>query len=534
MKITDFGTLFSDNTTRLELLSLEQDKDITTELKMNVWRNTSFEVFSPLIDVFLAQYGIKIRSQLSGYDSTFDVRTRAKDSKLDLILVELQDISQKLLLSILKIRITELQNLNSKKVIIVLLGDLDPEHQSSFLSEISSHSKDVLFLNIGKHSSNSINANFFDTRLKTISGSSVSPKWHVKVGREIAYSAIYKAVMPQLKIMAIDFDNTLIDGVIGEDEHNDIGVNQYQRKTYEVLKAAKDSGIITALVSRNVESDIKEFLEKRRDLGIKVDDFDFFFCSWEPKENLIEKLLSTTRVAANSCIFVDDNPTELISARVRFPSLRTLLAHSDEVTVNALNSLIVNQLTPGRPIENLLRVEDLIANQKRDSIFESHSKIESEEILKPHLDFVHVNNDNLNRAFELSHKTNQFNLTQKRFTFGEIETLAGDNQKELVMAHLKDALSDSGLISLIVFESIASNEIKVLEFDVSCRAIGRGLENRIFKESIIYGLNSSTPDDSQVFIDFNPGERNQPALDWLKKNFEEYDVDRFRCTLSSL
>ena len=159
---------------------------------------------------------------------------------------------------------------------------------------------------------------------------------------------------------------------------------------------------------------------------------------------------------------------------------------------------------------------DILSNSKRESIFESTNLDEALKILEPVLEFFVDEEEKINRAVELSTKTNQFNLSLSRFAHSEIEHFQKSHEHNVVLGSLRDNLADSGLISLLVIEKISISEFQVKEFNISCRAIGRGLESAIFERSLRSIIHSRDKYPIKVYVTYKAGPRNSPALEWIK------------------
>ncbi len=516
MNFDDFDLLYSDTVGRNEILAMPISPKEIHQHNINVWRNTGYEPFSKLIEKFLAKVNIKVVLRISGYDSSFDLRTRAKDCDLDIFLIDALLLNSKELIELLKVRFAEIYSGGSHNILLVIISEQSPVSLENDYKQLAEDFPQLLTIFLTKELSEDITSNFIDLRLNEVTSSPISPKWHVRVAREIALRGIYCALTPKTKLLAIDFDNTLISGVIGEDTISELTQNIFQKELINLINFAKTRGIMTALVSRNRKEDVIHVMDERTDFGLTTEMFDFYFCSWEPKESLISDLLGLVRIGADTCIFIDDNPTELIRVKNKHPEIIQILANRNKATTNALSSLLnINTHHTGSN-ENSLRAADILSNSKRESIFESTNLDEALKILEPVLEFFVDEDKNINRAVELSTKTNQFNLSLSRFAHSEIEYFQKSEYFNVVLGSLRDNLADSGLISLLVVERIGTSEIEVKEFNISCRAIGRGLESAIFEKSLRSISYSRDEYPIKVYVTYKAGPRNSPVLEWMK------------------
>jgi FkbH-like protein len=122
--------------------------------------------------------------------------------------------------------------------------------------------------------------------------------------------------------------------------------------------------------------------------------------------------------------------------------------------------------------------------------------------------------EELNRAAELFRKTNQFNLTLKRTTIDQLNSLR--SSARVAIASLQDTISDSGAIAALYYSSDETS-IEILEFAISCRALGRDAEKYILRSM----LQATTLDylNHQIFVNFCVGPKNQPAFQFIERFF---------------
>ena len=239
------------------------------------------------------------------------------------------------------------------------------------------------------------------------------------------------------KVIAVDLDNTLWDGVVGEDGVEGIRPRvEFQRE----LKALKDRGILLVALSKNNFSDVEWLLgdgdltQRRRGaegMTLTRDDFVSWRINWEPKsENLLE-VARELNLGVDAFVFADDNPAERLEMAARLPDVTGLRNEESGIGV--------------REIWQTLGIE---------------------------LD-VHVMADGeVPRVAQLSQKANQFNVCTNRYSEAEIRELGRTGL--VVTAHAKDRFGDQGLIAFVV---VKENEI--LDWVMSCRVMGRGIEEKV-------------------------------------------------------
>lgn len=187
-------------------------------------------------------------------------------------------------------------------------------------------------------------------------------------------------------------------------------------------------------------------------------------------------------------LFVDDNPGELASVAAQIPQVHTVFANSDaSLTQRAVEHY------PGLwrwkiEDEDTKRVQDLRANAEREKIqVAAFDTVDYFRSLEVSLSYRYNPVDQLSRLADLCNKTNQFNLALRRFNQAELADRLKCVNACVASVHMKDRLSDSGVIAVLVCER-ENDQLIVEELCVSCRALGRQLE-----DSIIIGAIRNMP-----------------------------------------
>jgi FkbH-like protein len=283
------------------------------------------------------------------------------------------------------------------------------------------------------------------------------------------------------KCLVLDLDNTVWGGVIGDDGPNNItiGKETAEAEAYtafqEYCVRLRERGVILAVCSKNSEQIAKQGFD-HPDSVLRLGDFSCFRANWEPKPENLKSIAAELNIGLDSLVFVDDNPVERAFVSAQLP----------EVTVPDVGSDIVNFIsvleegryfeTVGLSGEDLDRARQYETNARR---LEEENQFASYEDYLDSLDMVAelapLRPVHLARVAQLINKTNQFNLTSKRYTFADIEQLVSDESYVTLYAKLTDKFGDSGLISVI----IGRKERRSLHVDLwlmSCRVIKRDVE----------------------------------------------------------
>lgn len=282
------------------------------------------------------------------------------------------------------------------------------------------------------------------------------------------------------KVLVLDADNTLWGGIVGEDGVHGIEIDNsfpgiVYRRFQQALLDAKRSGIVLAMVSKNNEADVREVFDKRS-MPLSFDDFTIAKINWQPKSQNIAEIANAINVGIDSMVFIDDNPFELEEVRHALPGITAYQfdgrkpddALSLLARVRDLNSW---SLTDEDRVKSALYTEEM----KRQSVRHAAHSIEDYiESLGIKLEVGLNRTSQLKRIVQLTNKTNQFNLTTRRYS--EAEMLARMDNGSVYDFRVQDRFGDMGIVGVVI---VADGEIDT--FLMSCRAIGRRVEQQMLR-----------------------------------------------------
>ena len=283
------------------------------------------------------------------------------------------------------------------------------------------------------------------------------------------------------KGLVLDLDNTLWGGVIGDDgvEGIKIGPEESEGQAYwefqNYLKEQTKLGVLLAVDSKNDEDKALGGL-KSSDNVLHPDDFAVIKANWEPKGQNFSEIANTLNLLPESLVFVDDNPAERANVEGFLPG----------VTAPEMGEAYqyIERLDRGGYFETTLftaddakRTEMYKENAKRSaemSRFTDYSDyLKSLEMKAEIGPFVPLY---MSRIAQLTNKSNQFNLTTKRYTEDEIRLAADDPSRITLYGKLADKFGDNGVVSVIIGQ-IKGDECLIELWLMSCRVLKRGMEN---------------------------------------------------------
>lgn len=291
------------------------------------------------------------------------------------------------------------------------------------------------------------------------------------------------------KIIALDLDNTLWGGVIGEDGVEGIELSDHKegQRYYDFqrqLLEMKNRGILLAVNSKNNPGDAEAAIEGHSCMLLRDDDFVSRKINWENKVLNLKAMESELNLTEGGFIFVDDNPVERESVKGECPEI--CVPDFPEDTTGLLEfaeGIWFDYCMPLRVLREDLKKTQMYRDEAKRKSEMSQSLNLDDYIAKLEMvaDIHRMRPEELVRTVQLINKTNQFNVTTKRYTQAEIEAIDADPNNAVYVVHCSDKYGDSGLISVLILIGEGS-EMKIDTFLMSCRVMGRKLEEVILNE----------------------------------------------------
>jgi FkbH-like protein len=297
--------------------------------------------------------------------------------------------------------------------------------------------------------------------------------------------------MKRKKCIVLDLDNTLWSGILGEDGADGIKMGEnYPGNVYRFFQAylleLNLMGIILAVCSKNNETDVFTVWEKHPDMLLKKDSFSAYRINWNNKADNIKEIAQELNIGLDSMVFIDDNPAERELIKQALPEV----CAPDFPAHPYLFPIFIKQLTDDYFSTYTLTQEDLVKTQKykenteraqyKNLFTDMDTYLRSLEIK---LTIEKLNEFNKTRFAQMTQKTNQFNLTTRRYTEIEIQSFA-DNGSLIYGLRVKDKFGDNGLTGLIIIllEKQTANIDTLL---LSCRILGKEIEYVFVKYVLI-------------------------------------------------
>jgi len=286
------------------------------------------------------------------------------------------------------------------------------------------------------------------------------------------------------KAVAVDLDNTLWGGVIGEDGMSAIQLGpEYPGAAYQALQRAlvdlTRRGILLAVCSKNNPQDAMEVLAGHPGMLLRPEHFAAVRINWNEKSANLREIAAELNIGLNSIAFLDDNPVERQQVRDEAPEAMVLELPDDPMAYGravrdypAFERLALAEEDRQRTGYYAAERERAALEQSAGTREDFYRSLEQEAEVSP------VDRFTLARAAQLTQKTNQFNLTTKRYTEQQIDDLTKRPGWRVVALRLRDRYADNGVVGV----AITHDEAGVCQIDaflLSCRVIGRTVETAL-------------------------------------------------------
>ena len=308
------------------------------------------------------------------------------------------------------------------------------------------------------------------------------------------------AALRRAKVLLVDFDNTLWQGVMADGPVVHYGERQ------RLLKNLKDGGMLLVALSKNDASSIRW-----NEMTLAPTDFVLHKVSWDLKVQSAEQAARELDLGMDTFVFIDDNPVELDLMRSHLSKVHVLDA-GDAFTWRSLERLLSFPNT--RDTEEARARTELYREQalRREELAKGFDYASMMHGLGLQASLGRAAHADLPRLVELQQRTNQFNTTTLRYSREQLAGLMKSESHRVYAASLRDKFGDVGLVCTAIVRD-AANEKVIDSFVMSCRAMGFELE-RLVLSKLIEAEGTAMP----IVGRFVPTDRNAPAMQLFSSN----------------
>ncbi len=290
------------------------------------------------------------------------------------------------------------------------------------------------------------------------------------------------------KVIALDCDNTLWGGIIGEDGLSGIALDPYNYPgnvfwtVQQQLKQLEAQGMLLCLCSKNNPADADEVFASHPNAVLKDAHIAAKKVNWEPKAANLQALAKELNLGLESFIFIDDSDFELEAVRTQLPQVKVFQVPKKLTDYPAmLREVAALCVAGGVSAESKGKTQQY--KQLALAAAAQEGFASQEEYLRSLGLKVRVYRDareQVPRIAELTQKSNQFNVTTRRYTPGEISALMERDDATVYSFDVSDRFGECGITGVIVVD-FAQPEATVDAFLMSCRVIGRGVEFAVWR-----------------------------------------------------
>jgi FkbH-like protein len=285
------------------------------------------------------------------------------------------------------------------------------------------------------------------------------------------------------KCLVLDLDNTLWGGVVGDDGPEGIRIGQGSAEGeafLEVQRTALDlkrRGVILAVCSKNEEATARSVFRENPEMLLKEHDIAVFQANWLDKPSNLEAIAGALEIGIESLVLLDDNAAERAQVRAALPLVAVPEVGNDAAQYPAILAAAGYFESVSFSDEDRTRAESYATNAQRAEV-KAKARNLGDYLQSLDMEIGHSAFDVANRAriAQLINKSNQFNLTTKRYSEPAVAAITSDPKKHTFQTRLRDRFGDFGLIGIMIAEEDGDGCWNVDTWLMSCRVLGRQVE----------------------------------------------------------
>ena len=318
------------------------------------------------------------------------------------------------------------------------------------------------------------------------------------------------------KVLVTDLDNTLWGGILGESGPEGIQIGgSYPGSVYvefqRTLLALSHRGVLLAINSKNDADTVLPVLQNHASMVLHREHFSAVRINWQDKAENLRELAAELNLGLDSFVFVDDDPAECERVRQALPQVLTLHLHGepfqrpDQIRkLDVFDSLIYGA-------EDRRRTELYRNEREREQLRQNFQSLEDfYRSLAMRLEIHALSSETIERAADLSRRTNQFNFTTRRYSVADLERLSAQGARAYT-ARLRDRFGDNGIISLVLL--IPGNDAWEIDtFLMSCRVLQRSVDDALL--AFMAGV-ASAEGARWLIGSWIPTARNSQLREWF-------------------
>jgi FkbH-like protein len=337
------------------------------------------------------------------------------------------------------------------------------------------------------------------------------------------------------KCLVLDLDNTLWGGILGEEGFDKISLDSKAPgnaflEFQKVILQLYNRGIILAINSKNNYLDVKEVFEKHPKMILKESNFANAQINWDDKASNMAKISKNLNIGTDSFVFWDDDPVNRELIKSQCPEITVIDVPKDPAQYantlkeidefDSYNVTLEDSQKGKMYAEQNLRKKD---EKKFSNLDEFLTSLEMQVKIKNADKFT------IPRISQLTMKTNQFNLTTKRYSPEEIEKIVNSSRYLVKTFSVQDKFGDNGLTGLYIVNKEDKKKWKIDTFLMSCRIMGRNIEKVMMADLIDEAIKEKIENISGEYISTKKNEVTRELyqkLGFLKLGDNKYELNK--------
>ena len=388
--------------------------------------------------------------------------------------------------------------------------------------EIANNHRNLMILDWASIVTNEGYKNVYDSRFWYLGHIKYNIKAHSLLAGEINSIAKIKNTSSK-KVLVLDLDNTLWGGVIGEDGIDGIQLSEETtgkpfRDFQKCIKSLLDIGVVLAINSKNNEKDVEQVFKEHSMMILTYDDFIVKKINWQNKTDNLLEICQELQLGLDSVVFIDDNPVEREFVKstlteVEVPDFPTnIFELKDWFVTEIYNPYFQKIYLTEEDISKQNQYKSLIARNKDSQVMNYKDFLTSLQIQTT----FHVDNPQcIQRIAQLTQKTNQFNLTTRRYNEIDMQQFIESEDYTVFCVEYSDKYGKEGIIGVAICK-LSQNNIYIDSFLLSCRVLGRNIEF-LFLQEILRFYTLKIPTIQKVIGEYIETAKNKQTKEFYSK-----------------
>lgn len=359
----------------------------------------------------------------------------------------------------------------------------------------------------------------FDSIKDDIGHLPFSDEFYAAIGTEISRKicSLYNA--SKFKVIALDADNTLWDGVCGEVGEKGIQLSSNFLKLQQFMLDRYKEGMLLVICSKNNEQDVWDVFENNPAMILKKEHFVSRRINWSPKSRNLKEMADELNLGIDSFVFIDDSVSECSEVIANCPEVLTLNLPDDSETYSSFlkHAWCFDRLNVTEEDQN--RSKMYVTDKKRKQAQENTKSLDG--FLKD-LNLVMIIHDieehEYPRIAQLLQRTNQFNLSTIRRSEQELRELVGEQEYRCLTIKVSDQFGDYGIVGALILRYKENGELFIDTFLLSCRILGRKVEDAVLKYIVDSCISEKLTKLTALYVE---SKKNKPFWEFLLRTHWE-------------